>query len=228
MRDPNKCDPILGAKVEAHLRSIGMHTPTKANQHSETDKQEIIAGHFRGIMQALGLDLSDDSLIDTPTRVGKMMASELMWGLQPENFPKCTAIENKMGYNEMVCETGVTTLSQCEHHFVTIDGYATVAYIPKNRVLGLSKISRIVEYFSRRPQVQERLTVQIAEALKCILETDDIAVAIIAKHYCVKARGVEDHAMATTTTSLHGCFKQQSDTRKEFLTYHQQSQALMR
>ncbi|AFN37351.1 homing endonuclease [Vibrio phage TCU-VP03-AIR1] len=218
MLDKNKVDPVLGQKVEAHLRKIGMHTPTVENGLTDDEKKAILEDRFTDIMQALGLDLSDDSLVDTPKRWAKMMVNELMSGLSPDMFPKCTAVDNKMNYDQMVCEKGITVLSQCEHHIVTIDGFATVAYIPKKKVLGLSKMNRIVEYFARRPQIQERLTVQIAEALKFILETDDVAVMLDCKHYCVKARGVEDNNSSTVTSHLSGAFRNEPEARAEFMS----------
>jgi GTP cyclohydrolase I len=168
-------------------------------------------------MNILGLDLEDDSLIDKPRRVAKMYVREIFWGLDWEKFPKCTKIENKMGYNEMVIERGINVQSNCEHHFVVIDGLATVAYIPKKTVLGLSKMNRIVEYFAKRPQVQERLTEQVFHAISFILETDDVAVLIDAKHYCVASRGVEDTGSQTTTSKLGGAFKNDPVTRSEFM-----------
>jgi len=218
MLDRNKTNPELGAQVEAHLKNIGMHTPTVDNGLSDEQKRVLLEKHFTIIMQTLGLDLDDDSLQDTPNRWAKMMVNDLMAGLSPDLFPKCTAVDNKMGYDQMVCEKGISVLSQCEHHIQTIDGFATVAYIPKEKVLGLSKMNRIVEYFARRPQIQERLTVQIAEALKFILETDDVAVLIDAKHYCVKARGVEDHGSSTVTSQLSGAFKNEPEARAEFMS----------
>lgn len=215
--DKNKVDPVLGQKIEEHLRSIGMETPMSGIRYDNDTQIKTIQNAFTEIMSVLGLNLNDDSLIDTPKRVAKMFVNETLWGLAPENFPKCTAIENKMHYNEMVCETGIKVMSQCEHHFVTIDGLATVAYIPKTKVLGLSKINRIVEYFSRRPQVQERLTIQIAEALKYILETDDVAVIVQATHYCVKSRGIEDVNSSTVTSHLSGAFRNEADCRAEFM-----------
>lgn len=217
MLDRNKTNPELGAQVEAHLRKIGMHTPTIDNGLSDDEKRVILEEHFTVIMQTLGLDLSDDSLQDTPDRWAKMMVNDLMAGLSPDMFPKCTAVDNKMNYEQLVCEKGITVLSQCEHHIQTIDGFATVAYIPKQKVLGLSKMNRIVEYFARRPQIQERLTVQIAEALKFILETDDVAVLLDCKHYCVKARGVEDSGSSTVTSHLSGAFRNEPEARAEFM-----------
>lgn len=215
----SKCDPDLGHKIEAHLKKLGVHTPTtKLLDTSSEQKIGVIQHHTTKIWEQLGMDLSDDSLRDTPTRIAKMFVNEIYWGLKPDNFPKCTAIENKMQVDEMVCETGVSIMSNCEHHGVVIDGVATIAYIPKDKVLGLSKMNRIAEYFSRRPQVQERLTIQIAEALKYILGTDDVAVRINAEHYCVKSRGVEDHSSSTVTTHLGGVFKEDGKARAEFLS----------
>lgn len=211
-----KTNPELGLKVHEHLVKMGVETPTTPNGLSRTDKIDIIEAKFTDIMNALGLDLSDDSLIETPKRVAKMMVGEIFWGLDYEAFPKCTTVDNKMKYNEMVCERNVNVQSNCEHHFVVIDGLATVAYVPKDRVLGLSKINRIVEYFSKRPQIQERLTEQIFHTLQYILDTEDVAVMIDAKHYCVAARGVEDTGSSTVTTRLGGGFKNDPAARAEF------------
>ena len=168
-------------------------------------------------MEALGLDLSDDSLMDTPKRVAKMYVNEIFWGLDYEAFPKCTAVDNKMKYDEMVIERNINVQSNCEHHFVVIDGLATVAYIPSEKVLGLSKLNRVVEYFAKRPQIQERLTEQVYYALQYILQTDNIAVVVDAQHYCVKSRGVEDTGSSTITTKLGGCFKNDPQARAEFM-----------
>jgi len=212
-----KADPELGLKVHEYLVKMGVETPAVSNGLSRTDKIEIIEAKFTDIMKALGLDLSDDSLVDTPKRVAKMMVGETMWGLDYEAFPKCTTVDNKMKYNEMVVERNVNVQSNCEHHFVIIDGLATVAYVPKQKVLGLSKINRIVEYFSKRPQIQERLTEQIFHTLQFILETEDVAVMIDAQHYCVKSRGVEDTGSSTVTCRLGGGFKTDPSARQEFL-----------
>ena len=212
-----KTDPELGLKVHEHLVKMGVETPTIPNGLSRTDKIDIIEAKFTDIMKALGLDLADDSLIETPKRVAKMMVGETMWGLDYEAFPKCTTVDNKMQYNEMVVERNVNVQSNCEHHFVVIDGLATVAYVPKQKVLGLSKINRIVEYFSKRPQIQERLTEQIFHTLQFILDTEDVAVMIDAQHYCVKSRGVEDTGSSTVTCRLGGGFKSDPAARQEFL-----------
>jgi len=216
----NKCDAELGATVEQYLRSKGVHTPTieSALNVESNIKIQSIEQNFTQIMLLLGLDLNDDSLMDTPKRVAKMFVNEIYWGLQTDNFPKCTVIDNKMGYDEMVIEKDITLMTNCEHHFVVIDAKAHVAYIPKNKVLGLSKLNRIVEYFARRPQVQERIAEQIYHALSFILGTDDVAVVIEGVHYCVKSRGVEDHNSFTLTAKLGGCFKSEPDCRAEFMS----------
>ena len=212
-----KTDPVLGQAVHEHLVKCGVETPTVPNNIDRKDKIDKIESHFTEIMKTMGLDLSDDSLIDTPKRVAKMYVNEIFWGLDYEAFPKCTTVDNKMKYDEMVIERNVNVQSNCEHHFVVIDGLATVGYIPKQKVLGLSKINRIVEYFSKRPQIQERLTEQIYHALQFILDTDNIAVVIDAQHYCVKSRGVEDVGSSTVTSKLGGCFKTEPSVRAEFM-----------
>jgi len=215
--DKTKTDPVLGQKVHEHLISVGVETPVIDNGLSRNEKIEKIEGHFDQIVSTLGLDLKDDSLTDTPKRVAKMYVNEIFWGLDYDAFPKATVVENKMQYNEMVVEKGVSVQSYCEHHFVNIDGLATVAYVPNKKVLGLSKMNRIVEYFSRRPQIQERLTEQIYHALSFILETENVAVMIDAKHFCVKSRGVEDTQCSTVTSRLGGSFKAHPEVRAEFL-----------
>lgn len=221
-----KTDPELGLKVHEHLVKMGVETPmTKPGNFAfdlvttmeRKDKIAAIEKSFSDIMTILGLDLSDDSLAETPKRVAKMYVNEIFWGLDYEAFPKCTTVDNKMKYNEMVVERNVSVQSNCEHHFVVIDGLATVAYVPKDRVLGLSKINRIVEYFSKRPQIQERLTEQIFHTLQYILDTEDVAVMIDAKHYCVASRGVEDTGSSTVTSRLGGGFKTDPAARAEFL-----------
>lgn len=218
-----KTDPELGSRVHEHLVKMGVETPTNPNNYDRKEKIDHIEAHFTHIMRILGLDLTDDSLIETPKRVAKMYVNEIFWGLDYEAFPKCTTVDNKMKYNEMVVERNISVQSNCEHHFVVIDGLATVAYVPKDKVLGLSKINRIVEYFSKRPQIQERLTEQIFHALQFILETEDVAVMIDAQHYCVKSRGVEDTGSSTITSRLGGGFKTDSAARQEFLTIARQS-----
>lgn len=212
-----KCDPELGRQVHEHLVKMGVETPTIPNNHDRKEKIDHIEAHFTHIMRILGLDLSDDSLLETPKRVAKMYVNEIFWGLDHEAFPKCTTVDNKMKYDEMVVERNVNVQSNCEHHFVVIDGLATVGYIPKQKVLGLSKINRVVEYFSKRPQIQERLTEQVYHALQYILDTDDIAVVIDAQHYCVKSRGVEDTGSSTVTSKLGGVFRSDPAVRQEFM-----------
>ncbi|MGU5683329.1 GTP cyclohydrolase I FolE [Aeromonas allosaccharophila] len=203
--------------VRAALEAQGLETPLVANELNSQQKREKIEGHMRAIMEALGLDLTDDSLAETPHRIAKMYVNEIFSGLDYSTFPKVTVIENKMQVDEMIMVRDISLTSTCEHHFVTIDGLAHVAYIPRGKVIGLSKINRIVQFFARRPQVQERLTQQILLALQTLLGTKDVAINIRATHYCVKARGVMDSTSYTTTTSLGGVFKTQPDTRAEFL-----------
>jgi GTP cyclohydrolase I len=216
--DKTKTDPALGQKVHEYLVSVGVETPVIDNGLSRKEKIDKIKGHFDEIVGTLGLDLKDDSLMDTPKRVAKMYVNEIFWGLDYDAFPKATVVENKMNYNEMIVERNISVQSNCEHHFVVIDGLATVAYVPKKNVLGLSKINRIVEYFSKRPQIQERLTEQIYHALAFILDTENVAVMVDAQHYCVKSRGVEDTGSSTITSRLGGSFKAHPEVRAEFLS----------
>ena len=222
--DNNKTDSVLGWEVHDHLRSIGIETPMTPNATDMLEKQKLslIEDHFEKIMEILGLDLMDDSMQDTPKRMAKMYLKELFWGLDYKNFPKCTAIKNKLAkvntFNSFVLEKGITVNSVCEHHFVPIYGRATVAYVPGAKVLGLSKLNRIVEYFCRRPQVQERLTEQIKAALAYVVESPDVAVYLDAEHFCVKTRGVQDENSSTVTLSVGGIFaEEKSDIRREFL-----------
>lgn len=216
--DKTKTDPALGQKVHEYLVSVGVETPVIDNGLSRKEKIDKIQGHFDEIVTTLGLDLNDDSLMDTPKRVAKMYVNEIFWGLDYDAFPKATVVENKMNYNEMIVERNISVQSNCEHHFVVIDGLATVAYVPNKNVLGLSKINRIVEYFAKRPQIQERLTEQIYHALSFILETENVAVMVDAQHYCVKSRGVEDTGSSTITSRLGGNFKEYPEVRAEFLS----------
>ena len=222
-----KTDPELGKRVHEYLVKMGVETPMIkpgnfgydiVQKMDRKEKITAIEKSFTDIMTLLGLDLSDDSLAETPNRVAKMYVNEIFYGLDYEAFPKCTTVDNKMHYNEMVVERNINVQSNCEHHFVVIDGLATVAYVPKQKVLGLSKINRIVEYFSKRPQIQERLTEQIFHTLCYILETEDVAVMIDAKHYCVVSRGVEDTGSRTVTSRLGGGFKTDPAARAEFLS----------
>lgn len=215
----DKSDSDLGHKVHKHLVEYRVETPmNKEHEWLVKDLQiDFIAEKFTEIMTTLGLDLKDDSLTGTPRRVAKMYVNEIFWGLDYNNFPKCTTVQNKMNYDEMVIERGINVQSNCEHHFVVIDGKATVAYIPGKVVLGLSKINRVVEFFSKRPQIQERLTEQVYHALQYILGTNDIAVVIDAQHYCVKSRGIQDVGSSTITSKLGGCFKEDPAVRAEFM-----------
>ncbi len=204
-------------KVHAALVDRGLETPLKGNLLPAQERKSQIESHMREVMRLLDLDLSDDSLIETPRRIAKMYVDEVFSGLDYANFPKITLIENKMHFDELVTVRDITMTSTCEHHFVTIDGKATVAYIPKETVIGLSKINRIVRFFAQRPQVQERLTQQILVALQTLLGTPNVAVSIDAIHYCVKSRGVCDATSSTSTTALGGGFKSNPSTREEFL-----------
>ncbi|MFT5807366.1 MAG: GTP cyclohydrolase I [Moritella dasanensis] len=203
--------------VRSVLEERGLETPMIVTGLSSAEKKDRIESHFTEILKLLELDLSDDSLAETPHRIAKMYVNEIFSGLDYASFPKITLIDNKMQVDEMVKVSDITLTSTCEHHFVTIDGKATIAYIPRSKVIGLSKINRIVQFFSRRPQVQERLTQQILVALQTLLDSQDVAVSITATHYCVKARGVMDATSETTTTSLGGIFKSRPETRAEFL-----------
>jgi len=195
-------------------------TPLKEGAFDMDDnlKMNLIEDKFRDIMEIMGLDLTDDSLSGTPRRVAKMYIQEIFSGLNPANKPKVALFENKYQYNEMLVEKDITFYSNCEHHFVPIIGKAHVAYISSGKVIGLSKINRIVNYYAKRPQVQERLTVQIANELKSILETDDVAVIIDAEHLCVSSRGVQDVNSSTVTAQFEGKFKEEG-TKNELLTY---------
>ena len=203
--------------VRGALLKRGLETPMVANGLSRDERYDVIQASFTQILNTLGLDLRDDSLEQTPHRIAKMYVDEIFSGLDYAHFPKITVIENKMKVEEMVCVDDIDLTSTCEHHFVTIDGSAKVAYIPKDTVIGLSKINRLVRFFSQRPQVQERLTQQVLVAMQTLLGTEDVAVTINAVHYCVKSRGVQDGNSHTRTTSLGGVFKSNPSSRAEFL-----------
>ena len=194
--------------------------PLRADAFDKDDdlKIELIEKHFREIMLIMGLDLTDDSLKGTPHRVAKMYIKEIFSGIKPENKPEAKLFENKYQYNEMLVEKDITFYSSCEHHFVPIFGKAHVAYISNGHVIGLSKINRIVQYFGKRPQVQERLTVQIANELKEVLKTEDVAIVIDAAHMCVSSRGVQDVNSKTVTAHYGGVFAKE-EKKKEFLNY---------
>lgn len=198
------------------LLFTNLDTPMKANAFDMTDEEKKyrIAGHFAEIMDILGLDLNDDSLKGTPNRVAKMYVEEIFSGLNPKNKPKVALFDNKYQYNQMLVEKNITLYSNCEHHFVPISGFAHVAYISSGKVMGLSKLNRIVQYYAKRPQVQERLTNQIANELMETLNTKDVAVIIDAKHLCVSSRGVEDNASSTVTTFYGGKFQNPEKIRE--------------
>lgn len=200
--------------------ATSFNTPMREDAFDMDDEEKIllIANHFKDIMQILGLDLDDDSLKGTPLRVGKMYVKEIFNGLNPANKPKMTLFENKYGYNQMLVEKNIALYSNCEHHFVPIIGKAHVAYISSGKVIGLSKLNRIVRYYAQRPQVQERLTIQIAEELKVVLETEDVAVVIDAAHLCVSSRGVKDTGSSTVTAEYSGVFLN-PHRKDEFLKY---------
>lgn len=215
--DKHKVDPMLGKEVHAMLTELGVETPLDIKRIlTESEKKDEIIKSVTNIMEVLGLDLTDDSLAETPKRIAKMYVDELYAGLDYERFPKITTIENKMDYSTFLAERHIAVKSTCEHHFVAFMGEAFIAYIPEKKVIGLSKINRIVEFFSRRPQVQERLTEQIFHTLSYILETENVAVVIKAEHFCVKLRGVEDVNSDTITSKLGGAFMRNESLRNEF------------
>ena len=220
MHPSYKNDPSLGKEVHAYLVKQGLETPmTDQVKQSAEKKIAAITDSFSDIMIELGLDTTDDSLMDTPKRVAKMYVNEVFYGLNYDYFPKCTAIENKMKTNgSFLLEKNINVQSNCEHHFVVIDGLATVAYIADKKLLGLSKLNRIVQFFAKRPQVQERLTEQIRATIQYVAQTDDVAVYVDAKHWCVKSRGIQDQTSSTVTLSVGGVFADEvSEIRKEFL-----------
>jgi len=212
-------DQLLGLQVASMLEELGIETPViKKNLSEKTEtKTHMIKDNMHDLLDVLGMDVEDDSIKDTPKRLAKMYVGELFWGLDYQYFPKCTVVDNKMQAKEMVVRQNVPVKSMCEHHFMPIAGNATVAYLPDKKLIGLSKMDRIVDFFSRRPQVQERLTEQIAAALKFILGTEDVAVVIKAQHFCVSHRGVGSPDSTTVTSRLHGKFFTVSELRAEFL-----------
>lgn len=213
----SKVDPELGTRIAEYLVKIGVETPMIKTSLSAKSKKTKIEKNIKEILTTLGLDLTDDSLEETPTRVAKMYVDEIFRGLDYNHFPKCTAVSNKMGYDEMVIEKNITCISSCEHHLVTIDQKCHIAYIPKDKVLGLSKLNRLAKFFAQRPQIQERFVEQLYHALEFILETSDIAVLAEGKHFCVAQRGVEDNTSTTVTSKLGGVFKSNASVRSEFM-----------
>lgn len=215
-----KSNKNLGIAVNEHLTNLGIHTPvTNLVNMSRDDKVNKIESLMTEVLETLGLDLTDDSLVETPLRVAKMYVDEIFSGLVPDNFPKCTTVENKFAHgDEFVQVKDITLFSDCEHHLRPIVGKASVAYIPKDKILGLSKLNRLVQYFAQRPQVQERLTSQIAHAIAFITESDDVIVHIEAGHMCVSQRGIKDTTSTTSTISALGRFgESNSNLRQEFI-----------
>jgi len=213
-------DQLLADEIGDVHGAAALDTPMRPDAFALDDdtKIDLIEEHFREIMNILGLDLTDDSLKGSPRRVAKMYVKEIFRGLNPDNKPAPTLFDNKFRYNEMLVEKDITVQTYCEHHFVPILGKAHVAYISSGKVIGLSKLNRIVEYYCKRPQVQERLTMQISDELKRVLETEDVAVLIDAKHLCVSTRGVQDINSSTITSSYSGKFEDEA-TRQELLRY---------
>lgn len=209
-------DDLLG---EQHI-GTSYDTPLRddAFDLSDNEKMNLIAYHFKEIMQTLGLDMSDDSLNGTPGRVAKMYVKEIFSGLNPANKPKMSLFENKYQYNQMLVERNITLFSNCEHHFVPIIGKAHIGYVSSGKVIGLSKLNRIVQYYAQRLQVQERLTMQIANELRSVLETDDVVVVIDAVHLCVSSRGIKDTTSSTVTSEYSGVFLNTAK-KEEFLRY---------
>ncbi|WP_064967870.1 GTP cyclohydrolase I FolE [Tenacibaculum ovolyticum] len=201
-----------------HHYSKSIKTPLRPDAFDKSNDEKIknIEHHFKMIMHEMGLDLTDDSLSGTPYRVAKMYVKELFYGLNPANKPKLSTFQNKYGYKKMLVEQNITIDSACEHHFLPITGFAHVAYVPKDKVIGLSKINRLVDYYARRPQVQERLVLQILNDLQDVLDTKDVIVSVTAKHLCVSSRGIKDQSSFTTTLEYGGCFSETA-TRNEFL-----------
>lgn len=218
--DKISLDKLTAEEIGNEHISTSIETPMRndAFEMKDEEKMRKIESHFREIMETLGLDLTDDSLKGTPERVAKMYIKEIFSGLDPANKPKVALFENRYQYKQMLVEKDITFYSNCEHHFVPIFGKAHVAYISNGKVIGLSKLNRIVQYYSKRPQVQERLTMQIAKELQSVLNTEDVAVLIDAKHLCVSSRGIQDINSATVTSFYGGKF-QESDTKQEFLKY---------
>ena len=213
-------DNLLIEEMGDQHKASSVETPLRADAFDQTDEEKIAAiePHFKAIMEILGMDLRDDSLRGTPLRVAKMYVKELFQGLNPANMPSMTLFENKFQYNEMLVEKNINFYTNCEHHFVPFFGKAHVAYISSGKVIGLSKLNRLVEYFSKRPQVQERLTMQVGKALQTVLQTQDVAIMMDAKHLCVSSRGVKDDSSNTITSFFGGKFQEEA-TKMEFLKY---------
>ena len=213
-----KTDKKLGYEVRKYLIKKGVETPIVDVKLGRDEKIDLIRANMRTIIEVLGLDTKDDSISGTAARVGKMYVDELCAGMDYERFPAVTRFDNKMGYNQMVLQKDITFHSMCEHHFVNFHGLAQVAYIPNGNVVGLSKLNRVVNFFARRPQVQERLTEQVFRALQLILGTDNVAVYMECDHFCVKARGVEDVNSSMVTSRLGGAYFDIPEARSEFMS----------
>ena len=218
-----KTDKKLGLEVADYLVQKGVETPIAETSLSDEDKIELIRDNMEIVVDVLGLDREDDSIAGTADRVAKMYVSELCLGLSYNNFPKVSVFENKMGYDQMVVQKDITFHSLCEHHLVNFNGLAQVAYIPNENVIGLSKLNRIVNFFARRPQVQERMTEQIFYALEYILGTSNIGVLVQGEHLCVKSRGIGDQNSGMTTSKLGGYFFHKHSVRSEFMNLALQS-----
>ena len=219
----NNCNPYNNTSSDQRQLSVEdilSHVDSfymKPSTLSDVEKENKIAEHFESIMKILGLDIEDSELKKSPQRVAKMYVREIFQGLNLDYFPKITTMKNNLQYDQMILVKNVNITTFCEHHFVTIHGSADIAYIPRKQIVGLSKINRIAHFFSKRPQVQERLTRQITDALCYILDTPHVAVSISAKHYCVIARGVEDRRSVTNTYDLRGDFKENSKVRMDYM-----------
>lgn len=212
-------DKDIGARVRKHLESLRIETPIDGRLQDVPTHERIkaVRNHVSGILDLVGLDLKDDSIADTPKRVAVMYMTEIFRGLDYDNFPKCTVIENKMNHNELVAVCNIEVTSCCEHHLLPFIGKAHVGYIPKDKIIGLSKFNRIVDFFCKRPQVQERLTEQISAALSLILGTPDVAVVLSAEHMCVRMRGIRDSGSSTVTSKMQGKFFNNIALREEFM-----------
>jgi|TARA_B110000483_G_C18160485_1_gene529111 GTP cyclohydrolase I len=212
-----KTDRELGKRVKEYLIVHGVETPIRESKLNESEKIDLIRDNMETVLDVLGLDREDDSIGGTADRIAKMYVSELCFGLSYNRFPKISVFDNKMKYNQMVIQKDITFHSLCEHHFVNFNGMAQVAYIPNEKVIGLSKLNRVVNFFARRPQVQERLNEQIFRALEYVLGTSDIAVLVQAEHLCVKSRGIGDQSSGMTTSKLGGAFFEDARLRNEFM-----------
>ena len=212
-------DTKLGLQVHEHLVSIGLETPSDFTQATNGDaahKREVIEKNFIEIMTVLGLDITNDSMVDTPKRIAKMYVDEVFCGLDYKNFPKIMSFENSFQNAGLVVERNIKVNSACSHHFVPTIGVATIGYIPNKRVIGLSKLQRVTNFFSRRPQEQERFGMQLLEVMKYLLDTEDVAVIVKAKHYCVAWRGVQDPESEFITSHISGSFRESPELRSEF------------